>query len=40
MKELAVQASNGTLIQSDRDALDAEFQALEAEIDRINSNTF
>ena len=39
MKELAVQASNGTLIQSDRDALDAEFQALEAEIDRINSNT-
>ena len=39
MKELAVQASNGTLIQSDRDALDAEFQALEAEIDRINTNT-
>ena len=39
MRELAVQSANGTLVQSDRDALDAEFQALEAEIDRINSNT-
>ena len=39
MRELAVQSANGTLAQSDRDALDAEFQALEAEIDRINTNT-
>ena len=39
MRELAVQSANGTMIQSDRDALDAEFQALEAEIDRINTNT-
>ena len=39
MRELAVQASNGTLEDSDRTALDAEFQALEAEIDRINNNT-
>jgi flagellin len=39
MRELAVQASNGTLEASDRTALDAEFQALEAEIDRINNNT-
>ena len=39
MRELAVQSANGTLLQSDRNALDAEFQALEAEIDRIDSNT-
>ena len=39
MRELAVQASNGTLEASDRTALDAEFQAMEAEIDRINNNT-
>ena len=39
MRELAVQASNGTLNSDDRAALDAEFQELEAEIDRIDSNT-
>ena len=39
MRELAVQASNGTLDDTDRAALDAEFQQLESEIDRINSNT-
>ena len=39
MRELAVQSANGTMIQSDRDALDAEYQALEAEIGRIDSNT-
>ena len=39
MRELAVQASTGTLSSDDNAALDAEFQQLEAEIDRINSNT-
>ena len=39
MRELAVQSANGTMIQSDRDALDAEYQALEAEITRIDTNT-
>ena len=39
MRELAVQSANGSLVQSDRDALDAEFQALEAEITRIDTNT-
>ena len=39
MRELAVQASNGTLNDDDNAALDAEFQQLEAEIDRINDNT-
>jgi|TARA_X000000950_G_scaffold105707_1_gene133146 flagellin len=39
MRELAVQSANGTMIQSDRDALNAEYQALEAEITRIDSNT-
>ena len=38
MRELAVQSANGTL-NDDRDALDAEYQQLEAEIDRIDSNT-
>ena len=37
MRELAVQAANGTLDDTDRAALDAEFQQLESEIDRINS---
>ena len=37
MRELAVQASNGTLNSDDQAALDAEFQQLEAEIDRIDS---
>jgi flagellin len=35
MRELAVQASNGTLSTTDRAALDVEFQALSAEIDRV-----
>ena len=35
MRELAVQSSNGTLSTSDRTALQAEAQALEAEITRI-----
>ena len=39
MRELAVQASTGTLNTDDNAALDAEFQQLEAEIDRIDSNT-
>ena len=39
MRELAVQASNGTLSSDDQAALDAEFQQLEAEIDRIDANT-
>ena len=39
MRELAVQASNGTLNNDDRAALDAEFQQLESEIDRIDANT-
>ena len=39
MRELAVQASNGTLTADDNASLDAEFQQLEAEIDRINDNT-
>ena len=39
MRELAVQASTGTLNSDDNAALDAEFQQLEAEIDRINDNT-
>ena len=39
MRELAVQASNGTLTTDDNASLDAEFQQLEAEIDRINDST-
>jgi flagellin len=39
MRELAVQASNGTLSQEDRDAIDVEFQALDEEIDRIATQT-
>jgi len=39
MKELAVQASTGTLSLEDRDALDAEYSQLEAEITRIATNT-
>jgi flagellin len=36
MRELAVQAATGgTLVSTDRDALDQEFQALESEINRI-----
>jgi flagellin len=39
MRELAVQGANGTLSSSDLSALDAEFQQLEAEVDRIAANT-
>ena len=39
MRELAVQASNGTLESADRTAINSEFVALEAEINRINDNT-
>jgi flagellin len=35
MRELAVQSASGTLSSSDKDALDAEFQQLQSEIDRI-----
>jgi flagellin len=35
MRELSIQAASGTLSTADRVTLDAEFQALEAEIDRI-----
>ena len=39
MRELAVQAQNGTLQTSDKTALGLEFDALEAEITRISANT-
>lgn len=39
MRELAVQASNGTLNTGDRAALDVEFQALIEEIDRVADQT-
>ena len=39
MRELAVQSSNSTNSTADRTALDAEFQALESEIDRVGSTT-
>ena len=39
MRELAVQASNGTLSSGDRATLDVEFQALVSEIDRVASQT-
>ncbi|HEX6886351.1 MAG TPA: flagellin [Planctomycetota bacterium] len=41
MRELAIQASNGTLNTGDRAVIDVEFQALIAEIDRVaNQATF
>ncbi len=41
MRELAVQAANGTLNTDDRSTLDVEFQALVTEIDRLaNATTF
>jgi len=41
MRELAVQAANGTLNTGDRAILDSEFQALVEEIDRVaNQTTF
>ena len=39
IRELSVQAANGTLEAADRTSLQAEVTVLEAEIDRINSNT-
>ena len=39
MKELAVQAASGTYSDTDREALDLEFQELMIEIDRIARNT-
>ena len=39
MKELAVQGASGTYSDTDRDALDLEFQALRAEITRVQANT-
>ena len=39
MRELAVQAQNGTLQDADKTALGLEFDALEAEITRISDNT-
>ncbi|WP_445811070.1 flagellin, partial [Yoonia sp.] len=39
MRELAVQASNDTNSATDRDNLDVEYQALEAEITRIEDST-
>lgn len=39
MRDLAVQAANGTLTYEDRAAIDMEFQALRQEIDRIGGNT-
>jgi flagellin len=39
MRELAVQAANGTLTTTDRATLDTEFQALITEIDRVAADT-
>ena len=39
MRELSVQSANDTLVAADRTALNAEFQQLEAELDRIAHNT-
>jgi len=39
MKELAVQANSGTYSSDDRAALDAEFNELRSEVDRIATNT-
>ncbi|MBB6282016.1 MULTISPECIES: flagellin N-terminal helical domain-containing protein [Geobacillus] len=39
MRELAVQAANGTNQSTDREALDSEFQQLIEEIDRIGKDT-
>ena len=39
MRELAVQSANGTLTDTDRGHIDAEFQQLMGEIDRISTNT-
>lgn len=39
MRELAVEAANGTLNTADRASLDAEFQALDSEINRVATET-
>ena len=39
MRELAIQSANGTLNSGDRQALDAEFQALIEEVDRVAAQT-
>ncbi|GEN47167.1 flagellin N-terminal helical domain-containing protein [Alkalibacillus haloalkaliphilus] len=39
MRELAVQSANDTNVEADREALQAEVEELEAEIDRIAENT-
>ena len=39
MRELAVQGANATVTDSDRDSMQAEVTALEAEIQRIGDNT-
>ena len=39
MRELAVQASNGSNTQEDRDALNSEFTQLQAEIQRVSEQT-
>jgi flagellin len=39
MRELAVQAANGTVSATDKGSLNAEFQAMAAEIDRIRTST-
>ena len=39
MRELSTQSANGTLAQTDRDALDSEFTQLKDEIDRISKVT-
>lgn len=39
MRELAMQASNGTLSSDDRTTIDTEFDALRSEIDRIATQT-
>ena len=39
IRELAVQSANGTMNDSDRSSLDAEVQALKAEIDRVANTT-
>lgn len=39
MRELSIQAANGTLTDEDRSLLDIEFQELKKETTRIGNNT-
>lgn len=39
LRELAIQANNGTLSNADKETLDAEFQSLVSEVDRIGAST-